>query len=307
MINVLGKKDSSIFQYATFIRRLNFTLLGPDLNDQVLLRARACKRLERLTLFGCSGVSDEALEKVLQSTPNLVALDITGVVEASDQSIIAVADNAPRLQGVNLGGCKKITDAGISALATQCTHLRRIKLSGLESISNEPVKLLAKNCPMLLELDLHNCPLVTDEAIREIWTHSTYLREFRLSNVMTLTEKAFPASPVPNHNIINHTSLASIVMAQALNSEPGFPPLQLGRLFDHLRMLDLTGCVNLTDEAMEGIVVNCPKIRNLVLAKCGGLTDEAIGSICKLGRYLHYLHLGHVSKCAICLLECDVS
>ncbi|KAG8922716.1 SCF ubiquitin ligase complex subunit, partial [Tulasnella sp. 417] len=296
MMNVLGKKEEdSIFQYAAFIRRLNFTLLGEQLSDQMLLRARKCVRLERLTLFGCHNVKDETLERVLRSTPNLVALDITGVVEASDKAIIAAADTAPRLQGVNLGGCKKITDAGVSALATQCNHLRRIKLSGVENITDVPVKLLAKHCPMLLELDLHNCPLVTDEAIREVWARSTYLREFRLSNVVTLTEKAFPAAPKTNHN----TALSNLNLLPGMGGgrpEPGLPPLLLDRLFDHLRVLDLTGCVNLTDEAMEGIVVNCPKIRNLVLAKCGMLTDEAVGSICKLGRYLHYLHLGHVSN-----------
>ncbi|KAG8965184.1 SCF ubiquitin ligase complex subunit [Tulasnella sp. 425] len=299
MTNVLAKKEQdSIFQYASFIQRLNFTLLGRELSDQMLLRARECVRLERLTLFGCSNVTEEALVKVLRSTPNLVALDITGVVEASDKAIIAAADTAPLLQGVNLGGCKKITDAGVSALATQCNHLRRVKLSGVENITDVPVKLLAKHCPKLLELDLHNCPLVTDDAIRDVWTRSTYLREFRLSNIFTLTGKAFPAAPKTNQNatVLANINLPPGMMMLGNRPEPGLPPLQLDRLFDHLRMLDLTGCVNLTDEAVEGIVVNCPKIRNLVLAKCGNLTDEAIGSICKLGRYLHYVHLGHVSN-----------
>jgi hypothetical protein len=33
-------------------------------------------------------------------------------------------------------------------------------------------------------------------------------------------------------------------------------------------MLDLTSCAQITDDAIEGIVSNCPKIRNLVVAKC---------------------------------------
>jgi len=51
----------------------------------------------------------------------------------------------------------------------------------------------------------------------------------------------------------------------------------------------------ITDDAVEGIVSNASKIRNLVLAKCVGLTDAAVESICKLGRNLHYLHLGHAN------------
>ena len=303
MIQALGKRDP-VFQYATFIRRLNLTLLGVDLGDQYLLRAAGCTRLERLTLFGCSTVSSDALESVLGCLPHLVALDITGVSDANDSAIVAVASVAPRLQGVNLGGCKKITDRGIIALATRCTNLRRIKLSGLEQITDAPIIALATHCPMLLELDLHNCYLVTDRAIREIWTHSTYLREFKLSNLSNLTEKAFPANPNarlgsqgPNLQTANgQWTTNHPPLPQGSQPEDSLDPLLLGRQFDHLRMLDLTGCMLVTDEAIEGIVVNCPKIRNLVLAKCGSLTDEAMGSITKLGRYLHYLHLGHVSK-----------
>ncbi|KAG8846161.1 SCF ubiquitin ligase complex subunit [Tulasnella sp. 330] len=285
MIHVLGKKDA-VFEYATFIRRLNFTLLGHDLSDQYFVRLAACVRLERLTLFGCSALSDDYLHCVLRCCPNLVALDLTGVVGVTDLSICGLAASSPRLQGINLGGCKQVTDAGIVALAEGCRNLRRIKLSGLETLTDVPVTALSKHCPLLLELDLHNCPLVTDTSIRDLWTHSSYLRELRLSNALNLTERAFPMPPVKPG-----TAPPSLQEPQ-----PALKPLYLSRPFDHLRMLDLTGCGSLNDEAMEGIVVNCPKIRNLVLAKCSQLTDEAIASICKLGRHLHYLHLGHVSN-----------
>ena len=290
LINMVGRKDH-IFQYSTFIRRLNFTILSTDLTDPLFSRLTACVRLERLTLFGCSAVSDIALENVLKACPNLVALDLTGVTETTDLSITTLAATAPRLQGINLGNCKKVTDVGIIALALSCPNLRRIKLSGLELLSDAPVSALAKNCPLLLELDLHNCPRVTDDSIRDLWLHSTYLRELRLSLVSNLTENAFPAPPP--------SSTSTAVQNAFPNSTPQADvseTLLLSRAFDHIRMLDLTGCVNLTDDAMEGIIANCPKIRNLVLAKCSGLTDEAVGSICKLGRHLHYLHLGHVSK-----------
>ncbi|KAG8992741.1 SCF ubiquitin ligase complex subunit [Tulasnella sp. JGI-2019a] len=285
MIHVLGKKDA-IFEYATFIRRLNFTLLGNDLSDQYFIRLAACVRLERLTLFGCSALSDENLHCVLRCCPNLVALDLTGVVGVTDVSICGLASSSPKLQGINLGGCKLVTDTGIVALAEGCKNLRRIKLSGLETLTDVPVTALSKHCPLLLELDLHNCPLVTDKSVRDLWTLSSYLRELRLSNALNLTERAFPMPPIK----------PGAVPTNPQGPQPALKPLYLSRPFDHLRMLDLTGCGNLNDEAMEGIVVNCPKIRNLVLAKCSQLTDEAITSICKLGRHLHYLHLGHVSN-----------
>ncbi|KAG8968318.1 SCF ubiquitin ligase complex subunit [Tulasnella sp. 419] len=284
-LNNLGRKDL-IFTYAAFVRRLNFTLLGPDLNDQLFSRLVACVKLERLTLFGCNAISDAALAEVLRSCPNLVALDLTGVSETTDASIIVLADVARRLQGINLGNCKKVTDTGVVALATHCPNLRRIKLSGLESLTDASVSALADNCPLLLELDLYMCPRVTDESVRKLWINSSYLRELRLSLCHNLTERAFPVPP-PNSSNGSSTAVATtnhpFPPFHRLD-DAGLQPLVLPRIFDHLRMLDLTGCANLTDEAMEGIISNCPKIRNLVLAKCGCplLTDMSVFELAAL-------------------------
>ena len=71
------------------------------------------------------------------------------------------------------------------------------------------------------------------------------------------------------------------------------PPLTTQPLV-HLRHLDLMH-INITGDAVDGIIANAPKIRKLVLAKCTALTDKAVKSIWNLGRHLHCLHLGHAA------------
>ncbi len=119
------------------------------------------------------------------------------------------------------------------------------------------------------------------------------MRELRLSHCPQLTDAAFPAPLRPE------------LIAQTDNANPfpykskldnDLPPLILNRQFVHLRMLDLTACSLISDEAIEGIICQAPKIRNLVLSKCSLLTDRSVENICRLGRHLHYLHLGHASK-----------
>ena len=291
MITIICRKDQT-FTYPKFIRRLNFLTLGQDLNSQLFTRLAACTRLERLTLVNCSSLTDEALSAVLPCCPNLVALDLTNVTDTTDRAVIALADTAHKLQGLNLGACKLVTDEGVTAIAKNCPQLRRIKLSGLELITNDAVSALAVSCPVLLEIDLNCCERVTDTSVRELWTHSVHMREFRFSHCPELSDQGFPAPvkeipPVGPNPFPNSASLAT----------PQYPPLKLRRPFEHLRMIDLTACPNLTDDAVEGIVTNAPKIRNLVLAKCVALTDAAVQSICKLGKNLHYLHLGHASGC----------
>ncbi|KAI0711072.1 hypothetical protein C8T65DRAFT_648069 [Cerioporus squamosus] len=287
MMRVLSRDDKT-FLYAQFIRRLNFLCVGGDLSDSLFSRLAHCIRLERLTLINCTALSDEGLSRVLPNCPSLVALDLTNVSEVTDRTIVALAASAKRLQGINLTGCKKLTDESVLALAANCPLLRRVKLSGVEHVTDESVSALARSCPLLLEIDLHSCKNITDISVRDLWTYSTQMREMRLSHCVELTDAAFPASPkrdivLPGTNPFPTTFL--------LQNE--LPPLRVSQPFEQLRMLDLTACSHITDDAIEGIVSVAPKIRNLVLSKCSQLTDTAVESICKLGKGLHYLHLGH--------------
>lgn len=288
MMRVLARDDQT-FSYARFIRRLNFLYLGGELSDSLFSRLAQCVRLERLTLINCSALSDSVLARVLPCCPNLVALDLTGVVETTDKAIVALASSAKKLQGINLGGCKKLTDKAVLALAANCPLLRRVKLSHVENITDESVSALAQSCPLLLEIDLNNCKKITDTSVRDLWAHSCHMREMRLSHCVELTDSAFPASPRTDIVLSGPNPFPS---SNPFNPDRA-PSLKISKQFEHLRMLDLTGCSNITDEAVEGIIAIAPKIRNLVLAKCMHLTDAAVEAICMLGKHLHYLHLGH--------------
>ena len=293
MIRIFSR-DNQTFLYARFIRRLNFLQLGPELTDSLFSRLAQCVRLERLTLINCSSISDAALTRVLPCCPNLVALDLTGVHETTDRAIVALASSTKRLQGINLSGCKKLTDNGLLALAANCPLLRRVKLSNVENVTDQAISALAKSCPLILEIDLNYCKHITDLSVRDLWKYNTHMREMRLSYCVELTDSAFPASP-RTEAAINLLGPNPFPSSNTQFPEK-LPPLRISRPFEHLRMLDLTGCSALTDEAIEGIVSVAPKIRNLVLAKCIQLTDTAVESICQLGKHLHYLHLGHAGS-----------
>ncbi|EAU84387.2 SCF E3 ubiquitin ligase complex F-box protein grrA [Coprinopsis cinerea okayama7 len=279
----LLKQSKSTFPYAKFIRRLNFMTLSSELRDETLAVFNRCSRLERLTLTGCKLITPTSLEQVLTCFPNLVAVDLSGVVETTTEVITAFAPVAKRLQGINLSNCSKVTDPALIALAENCPMLRRVKLSGVNLVTDAGVSAIVKKCPLLLEIDLHQCELITDVAVRDIWLYSTHMREMRLSQCTAITDLAFPA-------------LNSAVNPFPSNDPNVLPPLHVNRTFEQLRLLDLTACANITDDAVEGIIAHAPKIRNLVLAKCTALTDRSVEAICALGKHLHYLHLGHASR-----------
>ncbi|KAF5390599.1 hypothetical protein D9757_002639 [Collybiopsis confluens] len=292
MARLLAVPDQT-FTYPSFVRRLNFLLVAKELRDDIFCHFAKCDRLERLTLVNCSQLSASALVETLRSFPSLVAVDLTGVLNTSNKAIVGLASAAKRLQGINLTGCKHVSDEGIMALASNCPLLRRVKLSGLENLTDAPLRALVKSCPLLLEIELSSCKLVTDTPIRAVWLNSTHMREMRLAQCSELTDDAFPA---PIRRDVNSVSDPPPNPFPTSNVLHDLPPLIINRSFENLRMLDLTACSKVTDEAIEGIVSHAPKIRNLVLSKCSLLTDRSVENICKLGRHLHYLHLGHASK-----------
>lgn len=321
------RKPEQLFPYANFVRRLNFTLLANQLEDQLFLMMSACTRLERLTLAGCSSITDVTLVKVFQNTPQLVAIDLTDVSDISDDTLLTLAANSPKAQGINLTGCKKITSKGVAALARSCKLLRRVKLCGCDNVDDEALLALTEHCPSLLEVDLIHCSKISDKSVREIWTRSFQMRELRLAHCTDLTDNAFPSARgttgVPmlgtSHSHGSRSAMGAAFVSDSAPTSRGASPgvgmtidarrdngltrsasipseIAQGRLFDHLRILDLTSCTSISDDAVEGIVANVPRLKNLALTKCTRLTDEALYSIAKLGKNLHYLHLGHVSN-----------
>ena len=132
-------------------------------------------------------------------------------------------------------------------------------------MTDEAVTAFALNCPNILEIDLFQCRLVTNQPITDLLIHGQALRELRLANCELISDNAFLSLPDD-------------------------------QVFEHLRILDLTSCVRLTDSAVDRIITAAPRLRNLVLAKCRNITNNGVLSIAKLGKNLHYVHLGHCSQ-----------
>lgn len=120
----------------------------------------------------------------------------------------------------------------------------------------------AEHCPNILEIDLQQCRQVGNVPVTALLMKGQALRELRLANCELVDESAFLSLP-------------------------------LAQSYEHLRILDLTSCVRITDRAVEKIIDAAPRLRNVVLAKCRNITDQAVFAISRLGKNLHFVHLGH--------------
>ncbi|EJU06618.1 RNI-like protein, partial [Dacryopinax primogenitus] len=274
------------FPYHTFLRRINFALLGPDCTDTIFSRLSRCTRLERLTLANCTSLTATVLGLVISQLRNLIALDLTNVSNIDDAAIEAIAPACTKVQGLNLSGCTKLTDDAILAIAAHMHSLRRVKLGGLIEVQDRAFAALVAASPLLIEFDLNGCVGVQDATPRALFLHSVQLRELRLGGCLQISDTGFPLPPLP------HPAPLAFSWSQALNAAQYFLPQ--GVAFDHLRTVDLTSCTGITDTALDRLTSNSLRIRSLVLAKCVSLTEDCIQPITRLGKHLHYLHMGHV-------------
>ncbi|EAW08138.1 putative ubiquitin ligase complex F-box protein GRR1 [Aspergillus clavatus NRRL 1] len=259
----VGKSDS-LFAYSELIKRLNLSALT-DVNDGTIVPFAQCKRIERLTLTSCSKLTDNGVSDLVEGNRHLQALDVSDLRSLTDHTLYTVARNCPRLQGLNVTGCLKVTDDSLIVVSRNCRQIKRLKLNGVGQVTDRSIKSFAENCPAILEIDLHDCNLVTNDSVTSLMSTLRNLRELRLAHCTEISDSAFLDLP------------ESLTL-------------------DSLRILDLTACENVQDDAVERIVSAAPRLRNLVLAKCKFITDRAVQAICKLGKNLHYVHLGHCSN-----------
>ncbi|KAF9869832.1 putative F-box domain-containing protein [Colletotrichum karsti] len=256
--------ENPFFAYRDFIKRLNLAAnhLADKINDGSVIPLAVCTRVERLTLTNCKNITDQGLTALVEGSSSLLALDISGDENISDVSIRTIAQHCKRLQGLNISGCRMITNESMILLAENCKYIKRLKLNECSQLQDNAVMAFAQNCPNILEIDLHQCNQIGNDPITTLITKGSSLRELRLAGCELIDDNAFLSLP-PN------------------------------RTYDHLRILDLTSCARLTDQAVQKIIEVAPRLRNLVLAKCRNITDVAVNAISKLGKNLHYLHLGH--------------
>jgi F-box and leucine-rich repeat protein GRR1 len=280
LINVTASLSKNpLFPYHEMVRRLNLATLHDKVNDGTIQPFMQCKRIERLTLTNCSKLTDSGVSGLVEGNKHLQALDVTDIRSLTDHTLLTVATHCPRLQGLNVTNCSKITDESLVAVAENCRQIKRVgnhpsfriesllthtqlKLNNLPLLTDESITAFAENCSSILEIDLHSCSQITSESVTALLRCLYHLRELRLAHCTGISDSAFLNLP-PKMN------------------------------FDYLRILDLTGCEEVRDDAICRIIPATPKLRNLVLAKCRHITDRAVAAICRLGKNLHYIHLGH--------------
>lgn len=128
LINVIktASKRNGYFAYHDLIKRLNLGQLKHEVSDGTLIPLSLCKRIERLTLPGCSKLTDLSISQMIRGNRSLMAVDVSDVEMISDSTMHTLAENCFRLQGLNVSSCKGLTDESLVAVARNCRRIKRV-------------------------------------------------------------------------------------------------------------------------------------------------------------------------------------
>jgi F-box and leucine-rich repeat protein GRR1 len=117
--------------YNSFIRRINLTPLSTHVEDYQIACLAKCQRFERITLAGCTSLTDKGLCSLMSqgACHDLLSLDLSDVFDITNVTLYKVAESCPKLQGLNLNMTRqtcRITDSGVAQLAMHCKELKRV-------------------------------------------------------------------------------------------------------------------------------------------------------------------------------------
>lgn len=146
-------------------------------------------------------------------------------------------------------GAEHITDIGLCAVANACPDLEILDLHKAGQITDTALRLVALRCPKLRQLNIGQCPSISGSGLRAVAESCHDLTELRLAHATHLSD------------------------VRVLQRFPHGCPT--------LRVLDLTGCRQLSDAVMTSVVM--PSLIELHLSQCAALTDRtlfACGSHC---------------------------
>ncbi|XP_021355399.1 protein AMN1 homolog [Mizuhopecten yessoensis] len=176
-----------------------------------------------------------------------------------------------KLKVLDLSECE-VSDAGLQHLS-KCLQLKKIDLNSAKlsrgNISSEGILNVTHTCTQLQTVYVRRCINLTDEAVIALSKSCPQLRLLNVGGCHLLTDRSLLALGENSH------FLKSVNFSKTKVTDNGVVGLVSGSCAKTLKEVHMDGCVNLTDEAVEGVLQFCPQISILLFHGCPKITDQS--------------------------------
>lgn len=203
--------------------------------------------LTHINLQGCPALTTRSLHHILIRSPQLKKVDLRGQPAVTNATVEVLAAYCPRLVALDLGRCRNMDAEGIRSVAATAVsrgeqiELKELRLPGLKGVNDDMMSALGRAAPFLEVLDLSYTTI-----------HNSAI-------------EAFVACPEKKDS----SRLPAVYLSAR---EAGRDPSDSNRYWrrvTHLRHLNVSSCVLLTDHACSHLAHAVPKLELLELASIG--------------------------------------
>lgn len=253
--------------------------------------------LTQIDLSHCEWVDDASVRSLVKRCPALTHVWLAHCKRMTDYGVAAFADSpssCAMLLQLNISHCVRVTDTALLALFVKALKLQTLLASGLPRVEGWVIQGLphigtnalqtldlAHNARMqcllivhlvrvyatrLTDVDLSHCALLTDEALVALGQHCPSLVALKLASCAMISDNGLirlvensPAQQPPSgdSSIGDQQRLASDVSASSGDHEPP--------RCTNLRILDISGCYQITNDGLAAIARRCMDLQVLVL------------------------------------------
>ncbi|KAK1675037.1 F-box domain-containing protein [Colletotrichum godetiae] len=169
-------------------------------NEPITALIAKGQSLRELRLAGCELIDDSAFLTLppAKTYDHLRILDLTSCARLTDQSVQKIIDSAPRLRNLVLAKCRNITDVAVNAISKLGKNLHYLHLGHCNHITDEAVKRLVQQCNRIRYIDLGCCTNLTDDSVTKL-AQLPKLKRIGLVKCSSITDESVFALARANH------------------------------------------------------------------------------------------------------------
>lgn len=256
--------------------------------DQAMGKIGGLLELEEVTLEALPRVSDQGVREFFCDLPRraLKRLSLAGCTKVTDVSLKCIAKSARSLRELRLDRNVSVTDRGLGYLAKGlASHLRLLQATHLGMIGDNGVRLLARKCLQLEDIDLSYCLRITPAcllALRRLRVldtlglsscHGLFGSDGASGGFGESTRRTRSALDAAEFYKLRHLRLAE---------QPALTDAALRAVTERnsktLAFLNVSGCAKITAGGVEQALKALRSLKRLDLTGCDLITADGINN-----------------------------
>ncbi|GAB4851495.1 hypothetical protein Ancab_030896 [Ancistrocladus abbreviatus] len=267
----------TLISYPSLWQVLDFHELGNAGNRLLAaLSLPRYKHVQHINLEFAQDIEDKHLEllksKCSSSLQNLEILNLNGCQKVSDKGIEAITSVSPNLRVFYIYWNVRVTDIAMQHLVKNCKHIVDVNLSGCKNISDKSLQQIAARYQDLECLNITRCISITDSGLQHILHKCSSLQSLNLYALSSLTDEAYKKI-----SFLPHLRIVDLCGAQNLSDEG----LACIAKCKNLISVNLTWCIRVTDVGVVALAEGCTSLELLSLFGIVGVTDISLKALSK--------------------------